>query len=615
MEEKKKFDVNSLIGFLLIGGIILYMLNLNQKEEAKKQQEAKQQTESVATATATDSSATASIDSLATPTDSTAIAQASQSYGPFAYAAGLPSAQEATTTIENELVEIKVSNKGGQITEVKLKQQRTHDSLPIYLVKDNNASFNLNIPTQNGTINTQNLYFTPQVTKSGGNTILSMKLKVSADKYLEYVYTLKPDDYMMDFNIRSKGLSGILNASTPVQLNWKMKSFSYGRSITYENRYTEAVWYYEGDKNSSERNGTDKDKDVDWIAFRQHFFTSILLKDTPFKAGEFTVTDLVKNEDVDTTFSKAFAASLPLQIKSGELNANMNLYYGPSDYKILDQYKRHLDKVVPMGWGIFGWINMYIFIPLLNFFMSFLPAGIAIILMTIMVKLILSPIQYKQYLSQAKQKILSPEIKELQEKYKDNKMKLQQETMALNRKAGINPASGCLVGLIQLPIFYALFELFPSAFNLRHQSFLWADDLASYDVIAHLPFKIPFYGDHVSLFPLLASVAIFFYMMLTTGQTMQKQPGMPNMKFIMYLSPLFMLFFFNSYPSGLSLYYLTSNLISIGIVLVIKKFILDENKIHAKIQENKKKPKKQSRFQRKMQEMMQEAERQKNMKK
>ena len=214
-------------------------------------------------------------------------------------------------------------------------------------------------------------------------------------------------------------------------------------------------------------------------------------------------------------------------------------------------------------------------------------------------------------------KVLKPEINELNEKYKDNAMKKQQETMKLYSKAGASPMSGCLPALMQIPVFYALFQFFPSAFQLRQKGFLWADDLSSYDTIAELPFTIPFYGDHVSLFPILASIAIFIYMMMTTGQTMQnnQQPGMPNMKFIMYLSPIMMLVFFNNFASGLSLYYFTSNLITIGIMLVIKYVIIDEEKIHAKIQENKKKPKKQGKFAKKMQEMMEQAEQQKNAKK
>jgi len=225
----------------------------------------------------------------------------------------------------------------------------------------------------------------------------------------------------------------------------------------------------------------------------------------------------------------------------------------------------------------------------------------------------LSPVQYKQYLAQAKMKVLKPELDEIKEKYKGNSLKIQQETMKVQNSAGASPLKGCLPALLQIPVFYALFTFFPSAFDLRQKSFLWADDLSSYDTIAELPFHIPFYGDHVSLFPILASIAIFVYMMMTMGANMQQQqqPGMPNMKFLMYLSPLFMLVFFNNYASGLSLYYFVSNLITIGIMLVIKNFIIDEDKVHAKIQVKKATPKKQNKFQRKMAEMMEQAEQQK----
>jgi YidC/Oxa1 family membrane protein insertase len=290
----------------------------------------------------------------------------------------------------------------------------------------------------------------------------------------------------------------------------------------------------------------------------------------------------------------------------------MNWYYGPTDIEVLSRYQDlGLADSIPYGWGIFGWINRYVFTPFYGFLSGFLPFGIAIVIMTILVRLAMSPVTYKSYLSQAKMKVLKPEISELNEQYKDNAMKKQQETMKLYNKAGVSPMSGCIPALLQLPIFYALFMFFPTSFALRQKSFLWADDLSSYDTIATLPFNIPFYGDHVSLFPILASVAIFFYMTMTTGQNMQTQPGMPNMKIIMYISPLLMLFFFNNYASGLSLYYFVSNLITIFIMLAIKRFILDEEKIHAQIQENKKKPKKENRFQRKMREMMEQAEQQK----
>ncbi|MFK7782372.1 membrane protein insertase YidC, partial [Psychroserpens sp.] len=359
-------------------------------------------------------------------------------------------------------------------------------------------------------------------------------------------------------------------------------------------------------------------EDARWLSYRQHFFSSILVADQPFKSATISSQDLVQDEEIDTVFTKQYASKLPLAFNAGETSNNFQLYFGPTDSKILKQYDYDLEESIPFGWGIFGWINKQLFIPLFGFLSGFLPYGIAIIVMTVLIKLMMSFVQYKQFLSQAKLRVLKPELDAIKEKHKDNKMKAQQETMALQNKAGASPLAGCLPGLIQLPVFYALFMFFPTAFDLRQKSFLWADDLSSYDVIAELPFNIPFYGDHVSLFPILAAIAIFFYMKMTTGQQMASQPtqeGMPDMakmmKYMIYFSPLLMLVFFNQYASGLSLYYFISNMISIAIMLVIKNYILDEDKIHAQIQENKKKPKKQNKFQKKMADMMEQAEAQK----
>ncbi|MCF4101277.1 membrane protein insertase YidC [Gillisia sp. M10.2A] len=617
--EEKKFDVQSLIGFFLIGGILLWMLYNNSFDDNNKE-EPKDNIEQVeSTPVDTNTQEAPSQNAL---TDSTAIAEAKKNLGAFGYSATLDAASGKTTTISNDVLELKLENKGGYISEARLTQFKTFDSIPVYIIKDGNASFNLRFTTNDGRVlNTENMYFQPNVTRSGENQVLSMKLKVSETEFLEYRYVLKPGEYMLDFSIRSQGLNRVISSSEPVNLDWKLKGYRHSKSISYENRYTELSWEYDGGEDDYLGQGDLKDdeaEDVTWIAFKQHFFSSILLTDTPFTSAKFISKNLVQDEDVDTLYTKDFAASMPLELKGGELNYNMNWYYGPTDYKILNDYDRNLDEVVPLGWGIFGWINKFIFIPFFAFLASFLPSyGIAIIVMTIIVRIVLSPVTYKSYLAQAKMKILRPEMNEINEKYKDNPMKKQQETMKLQSKAGARPLSGCLPALMQIPVFYALFQFFPSAFQLRQKGFLWADDLSSYDTIAELPFKIPFYGDHVSLFPILASIAIFVYMMMTTGQTMQQnqQPGMPNMKFIMYLSPLMMLFFFNNYASGLSLYYFISNLITIGIMLVIKYVIVDEDKIHAKIQENKKKPRKQGKFAKKMQEMMEQAEQQKNAKK
>ncbi len=626
--EEKKFDLNSIIGFALIFGIIVWMFYLNQPtpEEIEAEKAKKEQLE---LETKTDKEKTADFVKeseaiIANPLDSVALSNAKSQLGAFSYSASLPSAKDEFTRIENEVLSLKVNNRGGYISEALLKNFKTYDSVPVYLIRDGkNASFNINFgTTDNRILNTKDLFFEPTVTKNGENTILSMKLKVSNTKFLEYRYELKPDEYMVDFTVRSQGLQQVINSSQTVNLDWKLQGIRHAKSATYENRYTEVLYEYDGDKDDYLGQGEfadDEEQDVSWIAFKQHFFTSVLLTDTPFKKASFTSKNIANSselDDKDIKVTKEFSASMPLELQGGELNYSMDWYYGPTDYRILNTYKRNLDEIVPLGWGIFGIINKYLFIPFFAFLSGFLPYGIAIIVMTIIVRIILSPVTYKSYLSQAKMKVLRPEITEINEKHKDNAMKRQQETMALYGKAGVNPMSGCLPALMQIPVFYALFNFFPSAFQLRQKSFLWADDLSSYDTIAELPFTIPFYGDHISLFPILASVAIFIYMMMTTGQTMQtQQPGMPNMKFIMYLSPLMMLFFFNNYASGLSLYYFISNLITIGIMLVIKNVIIDEDKIHAKIQENKKKPKKQGKFQKKMKELMEQAEQQQKAKK
>lgn len=623
--EQKKFDLNSLIGFLLIGGILIWMLYMNKptEEEIQAEQtktEAAAKAEAAAQKNQQDTTLTQAISDTMTSvsaSDSLAFEQLKNKLGSFAFSETLPSATDESTVFENDVLYLKVSNKGGYISEARLKNFTKFDSVPVYLIKDGNASLNLEFAAENRTLNTADLYFEPTLSKNGEDNVLSMKLKTSENGFIEYRYTLHPGEYMLDFSINSQGLDGVLNTSQPMYLDWRLKGYRHAKSISYENRYSRLTYEYNGSKHSKLSPGGEDDeleKDVTWMNFRQHFFSSMLLTDTPFKEVKLTSVDLVKDEEIDTIYTKQYGARMLLEPNGGQLAHNMNMYYGPSDYKIFKKYGRNLDEAMPLGWGIFGFINKYIIIPIFGFLTGFLPAGIAIIVLTILIKLMLSPVQYKQYLAQAKMKVLKPEMDAIKEKYKDNKLKIQQETMKLQNSAGASPLKGCLPAILQIPVFYALFTFFPSAFDLRQKSFLWADDLSSYDTIAELPFRIPFYGDHVSLFPILASIAIFIYMMMTTGQTMQQQqqPGMPNMKFIMYLSPLFMLVFFNNYASGLSLYYFVSNLITIGIMLVIKNFIIDEDRIHAKIQVKKATPKKQNKFQRKMAEMMEQAEEQKN---
>ncbi|WP_396162303.1 membrane protein insertase YidC [Flavobacterium sp.] len=622
--EEKKLDLNSIIGFVLISGILLWMLYANTptpeeiKATAKKEQVEKQakQAKQVKTVSAI---------TEAVPSDTTQTAAAQAQLGSFGYSATLPSATDAVTEIKNEVLAIKISNKGGYIVDATVlgfEQFEKNSKKAVQLIKDSNASLDITLQTaDNRTLHTKELYFEPKLTTEGKNQVVTLQLKAGPDQFLEYRYVLKPNEYMLDFGIRSQGLEKVINTSKPLNLEWQLKSYRNEKSISYENRYTELIYEYEDGKDNylnAAKDSEDEAKEVSYIAFKQHLFSSILLTDTKFKTVKFNSDNLVDDEETDTIFTKNFIAQVPLAFKNGALNYSMNWYYGPSDYTILNDYDRNLDEIMPLGWGIFGWINRYIFIPVFGLISGLgISFGIAIILFTVLVRIVMSPVTYKSYLSQAKMKVLRPEIAELNDKFKDNPMKKQQETMKLYSKAGVNPMAGCLPALLQMPIFYALFQFFPSMFDLRQKSFLWADDLSSYDSIYQLPFHIPFYGSHVSLFPILASIAIFFYMKMTTGDQVMAPPqeGMPDMgkimKIMIYVSPIMMLFFFNNYASGLSLYYFVSNSITIGIMLVIKNYIVKEDKIHAQIQVNKTKEKKESKFQKKMRELMEQAEAQK----
>ena len=631
--EEKKFDLNSLIGFVLLGAIMLWYFYTNQptpeelaKQKTEQVQDSIQKAQQITTPDKVVEDTTIT---TINPTDSVAFVNAQNALGAFSYSATLPSAKANETVIENELVKVIVNNKGGQITTVELKTYKTYDQKPLYLIKDDNASFNINFATtDNRILNTKELYFEPTLTKNGDNQILSMKLKVDSNRYLEYYYEIKPGDYMLDFAVRSQGLSNIINTSQSLNLDWQLKSLRNEKSDYAENMYT---WYYykaEDDVDYLSKEDNETVQDVDWVAFKQHFFTSILKTDTPFTSATIASIDLVKDEEIDTVYMRQFTMNVPLDMKGGELNYAMNMYYGPSAYKILKKYKdTDLAETVDLGWGIFGWINRIVFIPIFSLLSATsLNYGLIIILMTIVVRVIMSPAVYKSYLSSARMKVLRPEMQAINEKLpgKENAMKRQQETMALQRKAGVSPLSGCIPALIQMPVFFALFKFFPTNIQLRQKSFLWAEDLSSYDTIAQLPFKIPFYGDHVSLFPILASVAIFFYMQMTQSQQMNMQAptqeGMPDMgkmmKMMMYFSPIMMLVFFNSYASSLSLYYFVSNLLTITIMLVIKNYVIDEDKIHAQIQENKAKPeKKKSKFRQRLDDAMKQAQDQQTQKK
>lgn len=620
--EEKKFDYNSLIGFGLLFAIFIWWAYTNQPtpEELEAQKKAAQEEVQKTTETSTNAANfNNNSETTVQVTDSLSLAKAKNTLGAFAQSATLTNAE---TVFENDVLRLVISNKGGQIKEALIKDFVTYDSLPLYMIKDNNASFNINFGTSdNRTLNTKDLLFEPSLTKKGENEVLSMKLKVSNSQFLEYNYVLKPGEYMVDFNIRSQGLNSTINESQPVTLDWSLEAFSHEKSIRYENQQTEMYYEKEDEKiDYLSKGGEDdaEDSDVNWVAFKQHFFSTILITDQAFESASLKSKTLTQDEETDI-FTKAFSLKAPLALESGEFDYNMNWYIGPNDYQILKNYDRNIKQVIDLGWGIFGFINRAVFIPVFNFLQGFIGNyGLIIILLTIIVRIFMSPLVYKSYVSSAKMKVLKPEMEEINKRLpgKENAMKRQQETMALQSKAGVSPLAGCIPALLQMPVFFALFKFFPSNIDVRQKGFLWADDLSSYDSVFELPFHIPMYGSHISLFPILASVAIFFYMRMSQSQQMSMQQptqeGMPDMqkmmKMMMYFSPIMMLIFFNMYASSLSLYYFVSNLLTITIMLVIKNYIIDEDKIHAKIQENKKKPKKESKFKKRLNDAMKQAQ-------
>ena len=603
--EERRFDPYQFIGFILIAMILTWMLYVNKPEEGANPPVEPEKTE-----LKTEQREVAPIQL----NDSLKKINLQSTFGIFS---NWMTDQGATTQIiENKDLFIKVSPKGGLLELVRLKDYTDYLDQPLELVKEGNTKFNVQFTTKDGRrLNTKDFYFSPQLNSKNGDQILSLKAAISPNQYLEFVYAIDAERFLVDFSIQSSGIAALLDSSEPAVFSWETNAYRNSKSIDYEGRYTELTYGYEEDKiDYLSLSGSDEEspKEVRWVSFRQHFFSAILIPEKSVDQLRVTSYNLADDKSLDQVFTKKFGVQIPLAYQSGEFGSRFEYYFGTTDYQTLKSYDRDLESSIPLGWGIFGWLNRFIFLPLFGFLSSFLPHGIAIILMTIIVRLAMSPVTYKSYVSQIKMKVLRPEIEELNKKYKDNAVKRQQETMSLYNRAGANPMAGCIPALLQLPVFYALFTFFPVAFELRKKSFLWADDLSSYDSILDLGFNIPFYGDHVSLFPILASIAIFFYTQMTTGQqTMPQQPGMPNMKVIMYLMPLMMLFFFNNYASGLSLYYFVSNLLTIFLMLVIKNYIIDDQKIHAQIEENKKKPKKAGGFSARLQKAMEQAEMQK----
>ena len=591
--EENKFDPLQFIGFLLISAILMFWFYENQSKYIENQQEVviENPIEKF-----DDNSNAVNVSE-----QNSNIVELDEKF------------KEEIITLENDKILFEISTSGATINKLLLKDFNNYNDEPLFLVNDNKSIFSYNIPIgRNSVINSRDLNYSAEIIKN--KSVVRLTAIIDMQRSLELTYSLEENSSILDFDLKLND-SDRNSSYDELELIWGKDSFRNSKSIDYENRYTALSYGFEGEKDSwlSVSGTSNKNiNNVNWISFREHFFSSILILNNETNNVEISSEDLASNETLDDKFTKRFKANIPLSLDSNN-NLSYRIYYGPTDYETLKEYNLSLENSVDMGWGIFGWLNRFIFFPLFSFLTTYFSYGISIILMTIIVKVSISPLTYKSYLSQIKMKILKPELEVINEKFKDDAMKKQQETMKLYTKSGANPMSGCLPAFLQMPIFFALFVFFPAAFSLRQKSFLWADDLSSYDSILDLGFYIPLYGDHISLFPILASISIFFYTKMTTGQQMMpaSQTGGVNMKVIMYLMPLMMLFFFNNYASGLSLYYFISNLLTIILMLIIKNFIIDDNKILSQIEENKKKPIKVGGFRARLQKALEEAEKQK----
>ena len=599
----KQYDKNSLIGLLLMGFILIIFNTYFFPQVEITGTEKKDATEIVTTVnetqvkqSQTELVANAIIDSLFTQ-------HFANQYGVFANTA---IGTEEEVILENEKIKIIFSTKGGRISSVILKEFQTSDGLPLQLFDADSSRFNLKFTVGNP-IETENLFFS---SKQNGNS-LSMKLIADKNHYLEYIYTLS-DDYIIDFDINLVGMESLIPQGVNfMEMQWQMKTPQTEKSKSNQDMYTGIQYQYSADKEVDYLSFTSTDKDkitarLNWVAFKQQFFSSIFIAKDGFKKPTHLESDKNENSKYIKDLSAQF--ELPYEHKNNE-QLNFQFYFGPNHYKTLKSYNASFEELIPLGWGIFGWVNQYIIINLFDFLSKYMSNyGLIILLLTIIIKLALSPFTYKAYLSQAKMKVLKPEIDKVTEKHKKkDPMKAQQESMAIYRKAGVNPMGGCLPMLFQFPILIAMFRFFPASIELRQESFLWADDLSSYDSIMTLPWNIPFYGDHVSLFTLLMTISTVMYTKMNS-QSMGAQ--MEQMKWIMYLMPIMFLGFFNNYAAALSYYYFLANIFTFSQQYFMKRFI-DDEAILEQLEANKKKPTKpKSKFQKKLEEMQRKQEQQ-----
>ena len=613
-------DKNTITGFVLIGIVLLVFSWINrptpeQIEAQRRYQDSIAHIEQVQQQEwqASQLETTNDLQSLQGLPDSVREARLQASYGSFSTAM---TGTEGYTTLENDRVEIRISNLGGRVCYARLKEYDTHDGQPLVLFEDKESQLDFTLVTANNqAIHTSDLYFSP-VKGNDPNQVI-MRLSVGHGQ-LDFIYTLQPDDYMLQFTLQGSGMNGILSPTTQaLDMNWEQDIRQQEKGRSFENRYVALYYKIMGDdvENLAETSHANKqvEERLKWIGYKDMFFSTVLIS----KAG-FDKVSLDSKVYASGTTIKHFksTASVPFDLQ-GKQATELQYYFGPNKFASLkaydeglsDEERLDLAKLVPLGWGIFRWVNQYFVIPLFDFLGKFISSyGLLIFILTLIVKTILFPLTRKSYLSSAKMRVLRPQVEEINAKYpgNDQAMERQRATMELYSRVGASPMSGCLPMLLQMPVLIALFMFFPSAIELRHQSFLWAHDLSTYDAVisweTNIPLVSTYFGNHISLFCLLMTITNIFYTKYNMEMTNTGQQQMPGMQVMMYMMPLMFLVFFNQYASGLTYYYFISTLITIVQTLIFR-YTVDEEKLLAKLEANKRKPVKRSGFLKRLEEI------------
>ncbi len=638
-------DKKTLLGFVVLALVFVGFAYLNGKEQKRYQEELaiyNAYQDSVKAATmpevVVDTTAVATVgDSVAELTDApmneaeSAYARRVEMLGAELAAAEVAEAEEFT--VENEVMKLTFSTRGGQVKAVELKEYtkygpRDERTEPVQMFDPEFERFNLSFFVRRGfndlKIQTADYTFQKVAVERDAEGVqrVTMQLPVAPGANLEYSYLIynsaTPErDYLVDFDVRLNGMSPFLSNQTSIGVEWSSKSYQNERGFTNENLYTTIAYHHVGEDSIEELGMSEGFKDddtsteLDWVDFKQQFFSSVLIVPAGLQGAEMAFD----TAEEGSGYMKEYMLQSSLGYNSTTEGYDMALYFGPNRYSVLRKVSVTedddlcLERVIPLGWGIFGWINRWFVIPVFDLLRNHIASfGIIILILAVLIRLIISPLTYKSYVSMAKMRLVKPEMDALAAKYpkQEDAMKRQQATMELYKKAGINPMGGCIPMLIQMPILIAMFRFFPASIELRGESFLWAHDLSSYDSVLNLPFSIPFYGDHVSLFTLLMAASTFAFSYINYKQTASSQPQMPGMKFMMvYMMPLMLVFWFNSYASGLCYYYLLSNLLTIAQTYIVRRMV-DDDKIRLAMEANaaKKSKGKKSKFQQRYEELM-----------